>query len=261
MTLDLGLSPASLQHVIFKLSLMPASLISRSTRSISALPSSEYITQGNMKICSHSPHLSKNPSLQWNCCGTCSASPLPLPHPTTPSLRRADTRVEFPMVPKDHGKCKEFKCSYFNQAENMLCRFVHESQLHVATQLFVGQLVMIQGKKDCGLCKDTPIPTAVKTTRPPKILHRQNLSLDIEPGFSLSFSSNTHHQCRHPSLESSLHGTVAARCAKLRMSATKRSATMRGVDTGSGELRLCRGSSQSACCMVSRTSCLRGHVS
>ena len=32
---------------------------------------------------------------------------------------------------------------------------------------------------------------------------------------------------------------------------------MRGVDTGSGQLRLCRGSSQSACCMVSETRFLR----
>ena len=120
-TLDLSLSPASLQLVFLKLSLsftptcnlsfMPASLISRSTRSISALPSSEYITQGNMKICSHSPHLSKNRSLQWNHCGTCSASPLPLPHPTSRSMRMTDTRVGFPMVPKDPKKCEEFKCS------------------------------------------------------------------------------------------------------------------------------------------------------
>ena len=110
-TLDLSLSPASLQLVNLKLSLMPASLTSRSTRAISALPSSEYITQGSMTICSHSPHLSKNPSLQWNCCGTCSASPLPLPHPTTPSLRMADTRVGRSMVPKDPRKCEEFRCS------------------------------------------------------------------------------------------------------------------------------------------------------
>ena len=33
--------------------------------------------------------------------------------------------------------------------------------------------------------------------------------------------------------------------------------TLRGVDTGSGQLRLCRGSSQSACCMVSGTFFLR----
>ena len=110
-TLDLSLSPASLQLEILKLSLMPASLTSRSTRSIPALPSSEYITEVNMKICSRSPHLSKNPSLQWNCCGTCLASPLPPPHPTTPSLRMADTRVGFSMVPKDPGKCEEFRCS------------------------------------------------------------------------------------------------------------------------------------------------------
>ena len=49
----------------------------------------------------------------------------------------------------------------------------------------------------------------------------------------------------------------AAQCfqpRKLRMSATKRSATMRGVDTG-------RGSSESACCMVSGTSCFsQAHV-
>ena len=32
---------------------------------------------------------------------------------------------------------------------------------------------------------------------------------------------------------------------------------LRGVDTGSGQLRLCRGSSQSACCMVFETSFLR----
>ena len=95
-----------LQLVILKLSLMPASLTSRSTRSIPALPSSEYITQGNMKICSPSPHLS-----QWNCCGTCSASPLPPPHPTNSSLRMADTRVGLSMVPEDPGKCEEFRCS------------------------------------------------------------------------------------------------------------------------------------------------------
>ena len=63
-TLDLSLSPASLQLATLELSLMPASLISRATRSIPALPSSEHITQGNMKICSHSPHLSKNPSVR-----------------------------------------------------------------------------------------------------------------------------------------------------------------------------------------------------
>ena len=63
-----------------------------------------------------------------------------------------------------------------NQAENVICRFVHESQLYVATQLFVGQLGKILGNKDdCGFCKDTPIPTAVETTQLPKILPRQNL--------------------------------------------------------------------------------------
>ena len=52
----------------------------------------------------------------------------------------------------------------------------------------------------------------------------------------------------------------AAQCfqpRKFRMSATKRSATMRGVDTGSSQLPLCRGSSQSACCMVSGMCFLR----
>ena len=58
----------------------------------------------------------------------------------------------------------------------------------------------------------------------------------------LCFGSNVHHPC------------------KLRRLATKRSATMRGVDPGSGQLWLCRGSSQSACCMVSGTSCFRAHV-
>ena len=57
--------------------------------------------------------------------------------------------------------------------------------------------------------------------------------------------------------------TAAQYCppCKLRRLATERSATMRGVDTGSGQLWLCRGSSQSACCMVSGTSCFRAHVS
>ena len=49
----------------------------------------------------------------------------------------------------------------------------------------------------------------------------------------LCFGSNVHHPCN------------------LRRLATKRSATMRGVDTGSSQLLLCRVSSQSACCMVS----------
>ena len=92
------------------LSLMPASLTFRSTKSIPALPSSPHIIQANMKICSHSPHLSKNPSLPWNCCGTRSASPSPPPYPTT--LRMADTRVGFSMVPRDPEKCEEFRCSY-----------------------------------------------------------------------------------------------------------------------------------------------------
>ena len=50
--------------------------------------------------------------------------------------------------------------------------------------------------------------------------------------------------------------TAAQYChpCKLRRLASKRSATMRGVDTGSGQLRLCRGSSRSACCMASGTS-------
>ena len=55
----------------------------------------------------------------------------------------------------------------------------------------------------------------------------------------------------------------AAQCfqpCKIRLSATKRSATTRGVDTSSSQFRLCRGSSQSACCMVSGTSCFRAHV-
>ena len=34
-----------------------------------------------------------------------------------------------------------------NQAKSVICRFVHESQLHVATQLFVGQLQKILGNK------------------------------------------------------------------------------------------------------------------
>ena len=110
-TLDLSLSPASLRLVILKLGLMPASLTSRSTRSIPALPGSPYITQANMKICSRSPHLSKNPSLQWNCCVTCSASPLPPSYPTAPSLTMADTRVGLSMVPKGPRKCEEFRCS------------------------------------------------------------------------------------------------------------------------------------------------------
>ena len=57
-------------------------------------------------------------------------------------------------------------------------------------------------------------------------------------------------------VDSALEATSTIPC-KLRKLATKRSATMRGVDTGSGQLRLCRGSSQSACCMVSRTCFLR----
>ena len=49
-TLDLNLSPASLQLVILELSLLPASLTSRSTRSIPSLPSSPHMTQANTKI-------------------------------------------------------------------------------------------------------------------------------------------------------------------------------------------------------------------
>ena len=53
-----------------------------------------------------------------------------------------------------------------NEAENVIHPFVYESQLHVATQLFVGQLQKILGNKDdCGYCKDTPTPTAVETTQ------------------------------------------------------------------------------------------------
>ena len=55
----------------------------------------------------------------------------------------------------------------------------------------------------------------------------------------------------------------AAQCfqpCNLRMSATKRSATMRGVDTGSSQLRLRRGSSQSASSMVTGMSCFRAHA-
>ena len=61
-----------------------------------------------------------------------------------------------------------------NQAESVIYPFVHEGQLHVATQLFVGQLQKILGNKDdCGYCKDTPTPTAVGTTQLLKILPHQ----------------------------------------------------------------------------------------
>ena len=64
-------------------------------------------------------------------------------------------------------------CRYvqLNQAKSVLCRFVHESRLHVATQLFVEQLRKILGIKDCGFRKDAAIPTAVETTQLLKILH------------------------------------------------------------------------------------------
>ena len=49
------------------------------------------------------------------------------------------------------------------------------SQLHVATQLIVGQLWKILGVEDCGFCKDTPLPAAVEVTQMLKILPHQNL--------------------------------------------------------------------------------------
>ena len=163
-TLDLRLSPASLQLVVLKLSLMPASLTSRSTRSSPALPSSPYITQANMKICSHSPHLSKNPSMQWKCCGSCSASPLPPPHPTTPPLRLAETTLGLSIVPQDPRKCEEFRCSCNSiKLKSVIYPFIHDSQLHVATQLFVGQLHNMLGNKDhCGYLKRHSNPNSCR---------------------------------------------------------------------------------------------------
>ena len=179
-TLDLSLSPASLQLVILELSLMPASLTSRSTRSIPALPSNPYITQANMKICSHSPHLSKDPSLQWNCC----ASPLPPPHPTTPSLRMADTIVGFSMVPNDPGKCEAFRCS-FNSIKPKAC--FADSLMRVNSmsrhKMFVGQLQKIVGiKDDCVFCARTlRLSTELEQPGQPENHARSPLQTDQEP--------------------------------------------------------------------------------
>ena len=48
--------------------------------------------------------------------------------------RMADTRVGLSMVPKVPRIQVLLE---LNQAESLLCRYVHECQLHVATQLFV----------------------------------------------------------------------------------------------------------------------------
>ena len=134
--------------------------------------------------------MSKNPSLPWNCCGACAASPLPPPHPTTHSLITADTRVEFFNGAERPWEVRGSQVLVqLNQAKSVLCRFVHESQLHVGTQLFVGQLQKILGNKDCGLCKDTPLPTAVETTQLLKIFpHATNADILLSSPVYLALS-------------------------------------------------------------------------
>ena len=82
--------------------------------------------------------------MQWNCCGTYSASPLPPPHPTTPSLRIGGYQSR---IFNGAGRPREVRRIQvqLNQSKSVLCRFVHESQPHV------GQLRKILGNEDdCG---------------------------------------------------------------------------------------------------------------
>ena len=110
-----------------------------------------------------------------------------------------------------------------NQAGSVLCRFVHESPFHDSTQLLAGQLRRILRTKDGGFCKDTPIPTTVRTC----------MSLGIEPEFSLKFSSNTRHHCRYPSLDSQFTWCCRfemCRCCVLRCSQPQNEDTMREAE-------------------------------
>ena len=189
---------------MLELSLMPASLISRSTRSVPALPSSDYITQGNMKSCSHSP--------QWNCCGTCSASP----------LRMADTRVGLSVVPEDPREVRGIQALVqLNQVDSQLCRYVHECQLHVATQLSVGQLGKILGNKnDCGFCKDTPTPTAVEVIQLLKILPHRNPHV-FGHRTRVQFEVLRQHTPPLPTSLSRVHFTWCCRCEMCKCSCSE----------------------------------------
>ena len=65
-----------------------------------------------------------------------------------------------------------------------------------------------------------------------------NIIIDLDVWFSSLYIRNV------LSLQPATRGSL------LHVSVTKPSASMRGVDTGSSQPRLVRGSSQSACCMV-----------
>ena len=108
------------------------------------------------------------------------------------------------MVPINQRKNEDSKRTYYSiKLKHVLSRFVHESQLHVATQLFQDNFGRFSEPRIVGFRKDTNNNK----------LSRQLMSLGIESESGSKFSSNTRHQSRYPSLESSLLGAVAARCA------------------------------------------------